>query len=95
MCKYDAQIITIFSLLIIIVLFFWSFLYIAPDISITPSNVETSVKAIMEESYYEGQRDAINGDIRIIQVKDTLNNSLKWVWLKSPWDDGTPPIFKP
>ncbi len=44
----------------------------------------------MEYAYFEGQKDALNGDIRI-----GMNNVKGWVWTKSPWDDTTPVIFNP
>jgi len=44
----------------------------------------------LEEAYFEGQKDVIEGDIRI--KKD---NSGDWIWTKSPWDNGRKPIFVP
>jgi len=35
-----------------------------------------------EKNYFEGQRDAINGDIRI-----RLNNDSVYMWVKSPWNN--------
>lgn len=43
---------------------------------------------IMEYAYFEGQRDAINNDIRI--EYDSLSN--KYLWLKSPWDNSSKKI---
>jgi hypothetical protein len=43
-----------------------------------------------EECYFEGQKDALEGDIRIKQVNDSC-----WVWTKSPWDEGRKAIFNP
>jgi len=37
--------------------------------------------SILERAYMEGQRDAIEGDIRIERERDD------WKWIKSPWDD--------
>ena len=34
----------------------------------------------MEYAYFEGQRDALEGDIRI------ENKQGQWSWIKSPWD---------
>lgn len=47
----------------------------------------------MEYAYFEGQLDAINGDIRIDseQVSDTY----KYKWIKSPWDQGKEPTYIP
>lgn len=47
------------------------------------------IKAL-ENAYFEGQKDAINKDIRI-----KLNSDSTYKWIKSPWDDGEPPIFIP
>lgn len=40
-----------------------------------------------EQAYFEGQKDAINGDVRIKKISDT-----SWVWIKSPWDSGIKPV---
>jgi len=47
------------------------------------------VTRLCEQSYFEGQKDYMNGDIRI--QKDGTNYS----WTKSPWDEGMIPIFNP
>ena len=47
-------------------------------------------KEELEKAYFEGQKDAINGDIRIRK-----NNDGCWVWTKSCWDSGKPPKFNP
>ena len=44
--------------------------------------LQTLLMQIAEKSYAEGQRDAINGDIRL----DIKRNC----WLKSPWEKTTP-----
>jgi hypothetical protein len=44
----------------------------------------------LEEAYFEGQKDAINGDIRIKMNKDSC-----YVWIKSPWDEGMNPVYIP
>ena len=43
-----------------------------------------------EIGYFEGQKDAMNGDIRIKISKDSC-----YYWYKSPWDDNTKPIYIP
>ncbi|MEK6829091.1 MAG: hypothetical protein AABY15_03110 [Nanoarchaeota archaeon] len=45
---------------------------------------------ILEEAYFEGQKDAINGDVRIKKNHDGC-----WKWTKSPWDNGMSPVFNP
>lgn len=42
-----------------------------------------------EKAYFEGQRDAINGDVKI-KLEDSI-----YVWTKSPWNDGRKPKFNP
>ena len=41
-----------------------------------------------EYAYMEGQKDSIEGDIRIEKNGDD------WVWIKSPWDDGDEPFYQ-
>jgi len=45
---------------------------------------------LVELAYFEGQRDALEGDIRIKKNIDGC-----YVWSKSPWDGGSWPIFNP
>lgn len=47
------------------------------------------VRSAMERAYFEGQRDIINGDIRIEEFKKG-----KYKWIKSPWDSGKEPQYK-
>jgi hypothetical protein len=51
---------------------------------------ESDVTKILEQAYFEGQRDALENDIRIKRNQDSC-----WIWVKSPWDSGRPPIFNP
>ena len=51
---------------------------------------ETDLKQALEQAYFEGQKDVLNNDIRI-----KLNNDSCYIWTKSPWDDGTPPMYNP
>jgi hypothetical protein len=44
----------------------------------------------LERAYFEGQKDALQGDIRIKR-----NNDSCWIWIKSPWNSGEEPIFVP
>ncbi len=37
---------------------------------------------MVENAYFEGQRDALNGDVRI-----KLDKANRWMWIKSPWND--------
>ena len=43
-----------------------------------------------ERAYFEGQRDALDGDVRIKMGKDSA-----FIWVKSPWDNGDKPIYTP
>lgn len=52
-------------------------------------NLEIELRSIIEQAYFEGQRDALNNDIRI------KREGGKWIWTKSPWDDGLEPVFDP
>jgi hypothetical protein len=44
--------------------------------------IEDVVIAAKEEAYLQGQKDAIEGDIRI-----TKNPDDTWAYTKSPWDE--------
>ena len=50
----------------------------------------SDVTKVQEQSYFEGQRDAIENDVRIKKNQDSC-----WIWIKSPWDNGEEPIFNP
>lgn len=52
-------------------------------------NLEIELRSIIEQAYFEGQRNALNNDIRI------KREGGKWIWTKSPWDDGLEPVFDP
>lgn len=45
---------------------------------------------MQERAYYEGQKDALTGDVRIAKVNDST-----YRWIKSPWNDGSTPLFNP
>lgn len=46
-------------------------------------------KSLAERAYFEGQRDAIENDIRV-EKRDGV-----WRWRKTCWDDGTATTFDP
>lgn len=50
--------------------------------------IKTAAQKGMERAYFEGQRDAIEGDVRI--NRDETNKCYRWS--KSPWDDRTAPL---
>jgi len=51
---------------------------------------EKNITKLVEQAYFEGQRDAINGDVRI-----KLNSEGVYFWTKSCWNSGITPIFNP
>jgi hypothetical protein len=49
------------------------------------------IQEVVEEAYFEGQKDAIQGDVRIRKNSDGC-----WVWTKSCWDNSSMDlIFNP
>jgi len=44
----------------------------------------------VEQAYFEGQRDALDGNVRI-----KLNADSCYIWRVSPWDSGKPPVYNP
>lgn len=78
--KYKRKLIAMASLvgIILIVGFTWVFFY-----------VSVTVQYLREESYFEGQRDALTGDIRIAK------NQNKWFWVKSPWNHSAQYSYNP
>jgi hypothetical protein len=55
------------------------------------TNNEMDSQTKLEQAYFEGQKDCLNGDIRI--KKDFREQY--WEWTKSPWNNGRPPKFVP
>jgi hypothetical protein len=49
------------------------------------------ISAIAEQAYFDGQREALQGDIRIAWN----TNSQTWSWIKSPWNEGMKPNYDP
>lgn len=72
------------------------FLFVITSISCTDmgvydkNEVKKNLIEIAEKAYFEGQKDALEGDIRIKLISDSI-----YVWTKSPWDNGDKPIFNP
>lgn len=54
------------------------------------TSIQQVIKKECERAYFEGQRDAIEGDIRIKKTKESC-----WIWTKSCWDSGTPTEYVP
>lgn len=56
-----------------------------------PNNVLTNdLKKRLEFAYFKGQKDAIEGDIRIQKLKDST-----YIWTKSPWNTNDEPLYNP
>ena len=51
--------------------------------------IETALWILSEKSYFEGQKEAISGDVRIKKTETG------WIWVKSPWDTGRAPVYNP
>jgi len=60
-------------------------------LKIEQKNLKKDIKAQKEKCYFEGQRDAITGDVRIAEIEKGTG---KYKWVKSPWDNGEEPIYK-
>lgn len=73
--------------ILLVAVLFTSCDYIVIDRSET---VEEMTK-LVEMAYFEGQRDAIGGDIRI--KLNPIDST--YVWIKSCHDDGTKPLYNP
>lgn len=74
----------------IVIVTFFSCNYTIVDADEVNEKYTLMLTKVAEEAYFEGQKDYMNGDIRIEKLWDST-----YVWIKSPWDDGTEPIFKP
>lgn len=55
------------------------------------AKIERHLTELAERAYFEGQHDAIVGDIRVRY--DIVTK--RWDWIKSPWDSGKPAIYDP
>lgn len=73
------------SKVIIIFLISWFTLFTITAITTRiNSKVRSNVTESLEYSYFEGQYDAVNGDIRI--AYDSVKQ--EYIWISSPWNDG-------
>lgn len=52
--------------------------------------LESKLTVLTEKAYFEGQRDAINGDVRIEKDYEGV-----YYWSRSCWDSGKVPIYNP
>lgn len=53
-------------------------------------DMEKQTTIVVEKAYFEGQKDAINGNVRIKLTNDSI-----YIWTKSCWDSGKDPIYNP
>ncbi len=53
--------------------------------------ITTNIQLAEEWAYFQGQKDALNGDIRL-QYDSQIK---KYYWKKSCWDGGLEPTFDP
>lgn len=72
----------------LILFLFWCGFYLTLDNTTTikgnKKDLENNLYKLAEMAYFEGQRDAINGDVRIKLGEDSVYH-----WTKSPWDGET------
>ncbi len=47
----------------------------------------------IEKAYFEGQKDFMNGDIRINKIVDSNTQDEKYEWIKSPWNNSDKELF--
>lgn len=47
------------------------------------------IELAMEYAYFEGQKDVLEGNLKIEQQNEN------YVWVGSPWDDNKPAIYNP
>lgn len=59
------------------------------SIQIQTDSIESALYSTVEYAYFEGQKDALNGDWRIEKI-DTC-----YFWVKSCWDNNRPVIYNP
>ena len=66
------------------------FLVTKQQVKQSDDDIGSVVRKVAERAYFTGQRDAINGDIRI-----ELNSDSVYFWSKSCWDNGAVPLYNP
>jgi hypothetical protein len=64
------------------------------DTTITNQIIALTIYKI-EQAYYEGQVDALKGDIRVERVVNGFCNDTVYRWIRSPWNSGETPTFEP
>lgn len=54
------------------------------------TNDNDKIQIACEFGYFEGQKDALDNDIRIMK-----NHDSSYIWSKSPWDNKLTPKYNP
>lgn len=85
----DKRLLGVFSFAIFLIAIFTAGLLILNSSRTQTAKLEDSIVKLTEAAYFEGQKDAIEGDVRIKKTE------AGWVWEKSPWDNGQVPIYDP
>lgn len=57
---------------------------------VTISSNRFAQQSEYERGYFDGQKDAMQGKIKLINVRESI-----WTWRESPWPDGKKVIYKP
>lgn len=74
----------------VIVIAFAGIMYFCGDVkSQEKMSIQDQRFYLMERGFFEGQKKALQADIRIQKSGDV------YIWTKSPWDDGKPPVYIP
>lgn len=71
-------------------IFFLSLLFVSCRVTIAPKfNLNAECLRLAEMAYFEGQYDAVRGDVKIRQVDSV------WLWTRSPWCSGRAVTWQP
>lgn len=79
-----------FIVCIVIVILIWVFFPSCDYSIIDEKETADLIQISLEKAYFEGQRDALNGEIKI-----KLNSDSVYYWIESPWNSGCSPLYKP
>lgn len=72
---------------VIVLLGIYSIYAVVDTIAASRTDTQVEERKAFEQAYFEGQRDALSGDVRIRMVDNRT-----FVWLRSPWADKTKPF---
>jgi hypothetical protein len=83
--EHTAQfVILVIAFIVLIALTIWG----KQDRKKSNDTLKSLLMILVEESYADGQIDALTGDVCVRQVNDSI-----WVYTKSPWDDSSTTIM--